>query len=86
MREETSMESNDFVFDGIVEMYHKCHRISLNRDRLYIDSPDWIKKATINMITGDDKCVQYALTVAFNHERFVKTRQKVSKIKSFINN
>ena len=86
MREETSMESNDFVFDGIVEMYHKCHRISLNRDRLYIDSPHWIKKATINMITGDDKCFQYAVTVALNHQSFVKDLHKILKIKPFINN
>ena len=36
----------------------------------YIDSPDWIKKeiVTINPKNTDDKCFQYAATVALNYE------------------
>ena len=41
----------------------------MNRSGSYIDSPDWIKskKATINTINKkDNKCFQYAVTVALN--------------------
>ena len=41
----------------------------MNRSVSYIDSPDWIKnkKATINTINKkDNKCFQYAVTVALN--------------------
>ena len=35
----------------------------------YTDSPDWIKKkkSTINPNNTEDKCFQYAVTVAFNY-------------------
>ena len=38
-----------------------------------IDSSDWIekKKAIVNRITYDDKCFQYAATVALNHEEIL---------------
>ena len=39
---------------------------------------------TINPKNNDDKCFQYALTVALNHEQIKKDPQRVSKIKSFI--
>ena len=47
----------------------------------YNDSPDWIKKkkATINPKNEDDKCFQYAATVALNHEEI----KRISKMKSF---
>ena len=35
---------------------------------LYIDFPDQIKKVTINPVNNDNKCFQYAATVALNHE------------------
>ena len=41
----------------------------------YIDSPDWIKNknATINPSNKkDNKCFQYAVTVALNHEEIGK--------------
>ena len=52
-------------------MYYKLHKISLNRAGSFIDSPKWlkIKKATINSKTNDDKCFQYLITVALNHEQ-----------------
>ena len=63
-----------------------CIKISLNRGGSYIKSPDWIenKKATINLQNKkDDKCFQYALTVALNHEKIERDRQRISKIKPF---
>ena len=46
------MRGSEFAFDYVQLLYYKCHKINLNRDRSYIDSPGWIenKKATINHI------------------------------------
>ena len=44
------------------------------------------KKVTINPISKkDDKCFQYALTVALNYEKIKKDLQRKTKIKPFIN-
>ena len=67
-------------------MYYKLHKISLNRDGSYIDSPEWLKnkKATINPKNNDDKCFQYALTVALNYEQIKSHPERISNIKPFI--
>ena len=65
------MKGSDFVFDCFQFLYCKCHKISLNQVGSYIDTPDWIKhkKAPINPINKkDNKCFQYAVTVALNYE------------------
>ena len=70
-----SMEGSEFVFDYFHLLYYKCHKINLNCGRSYIDSSDWIKskKATINLINKkDNKCFQYAVTIALNHEETEK--------------
>ena len=61
----------NFYFDSVDSLYYKLHKISLNRGGSYIDSPKWLKnkKATINLKNNDDKCFQYAITVALNHEQ-----------------
>ena len=41
---ETSMKGSDFIFDCVRLLYCKSHKINPNRDRSYIDSPNWIKK------------------------------------------
>ena len=50
-------------------MYYECHKINFKRGDLYIGSTDWIKKnkGTINRKNEDDKCFQYAVTVALNY-------------------
>ena len=51
-------------------------------------NPDWIKskKAAINSINkNDNKCVQYAVTVALNHEEIGKHAERMTIIKPFIN-
>ena len=40
---EKSMEGSDFVFDSADLLLYKLHKISLNRDGSYIDSPEWLK-------------------------------------------
>ena len=53
------MRSSEFVFNYVLLLYFKCHKITLNRGGSYIDSLDWIKnkKATINPTNKkDNKC------------------------------
>ena len=65
----------------------KCHKVSFKCSGRYIDSPDLTKKkkATINPKNADDKCFQYAATVALNYEEIKVNPEKVSNIKPFIN-
>ena len=66
---EQSMRGSEFVFVSIDILYHDLNKMILNRGRSYIDSPERLKnkKATINPKNNDDKCFQYALTVALNY-------------------
>ena len=84
---ETSMKASDFIFDYVNQLKYKCHKINLERDRSYLDSPNLMKnkKATINPINDDDKYFQYAATVALNHKEIRKSSQRTSKINPFIN-
>ena len=83
------MKGSEFVFDYVQLLYYKYHKINPNLGGSYIDSPDWIKnkKATINPIhKKDNKCFQYTVTVALNHEEIKKDLQKrMAEIKYFIN-
>ena len=42
------------------------------------------KKATINPKNNDEKCFQYAITVALNHEKIKSHLERISNIKLFI--
>ena len=55
-----------FILDLVKLMYYKFHRGNCRRGGSYIDSPDWIKKKK-STISQDDKCFQYAVTVALNY-------------------
>ena len=83
------MRGSEFVFDYVQLLYYKCLKINLNCGGSNTDSPDWIKnkKATINSINKkDNKCFQYAVTVALNYEEIGKHAERITKIKPFINN
>ena len=85
---EEKMRSSEFGFDGVDVFYYDLNKTSLNRGGSHIESQKWIsaKKATINPKNKkDDKCFQYALTVALNHEKIKKKTERISKIKPFIN-
>ena len=81
------MRESDFIFDSVQLLDYKCHKINFKRGGSYIDCPNWIKKkkATINPKDTDDKCFQYAVTVALNYEAIETHPEKVSNIKTFIN-
>ena len=80
------MGGSEFVYDSVDALYYNLNKVSLSRGRSYIDSPKWLKnkKATINPKNNDDKCFQYALTVALNYEQINKNPQRTSNIKPFI--
>ena len=83
---QEKMRGSDFEFDGVNLLYYHFNKISLNRGGSYIESPKWIKNKlpTINPKNNDDKCFQYAVTVALNHDKINNDLQRVSKIKPFI--
>ena len=65
---EESMKGNEFAYDSVDSLYYNLNKVSVSRGGSYIDSPKWLKnkKATITLKNNDDKCFQYALTVALN--------------------
>ena len=67
---ETSMRGSDFMFDSVQLMYYKCHKVNFKRSGSHIDFQDLIKKkkAIRNLNNEDNKCFQYAATVALSHD------------------
>ena len=49
-------------------------------------SPNWTrnKRATKNLMNGDDNCFQYALTVALNYKNIENHPERIPNIKPFI--
>ena len=41
---EEKLKGSEFVFDSVDLLCYKLHKISLNRNGSYIDSPEWHKK------------------------------------------
>ena len=80
---ETKMKGSNFIFERVDSLYYHPHKISLNRAGSYIDSPKWLKAkgATINPKNKDNECFKYAITVALNHKKIGKNRQRITKIK-----
>ena len=78
------MRGSEFLFDSVDLLYYKLHKISLDRGGSYIDSPKWLKnkKATLNSKNNDNKCFQYAITVALNQKNDKKDPQRITKIKN----
>ena len=68
---EESMKGSEVIFDSVDLLYYNLNKISLNHGGSYIDSPKWLKnkKATINPKNNDNRCFQYAVTAALNHEQ-----------------
>ena len=83
---EESIRGSDFIFDSADLLYYDLNKISLSRGGSYIDSLKWLKnkKATMNPKSKDDKCFQYALTVALNYEQIKSHPERISSIKPFI--
>ena len=84
---QNKMKGSDFIFNGINYLYYDLNRITISKGGSYIESPKWLKdkKCTINQKNTDNKCFQYATTLALNF-KIDKHHQRISKIKPFINN
>ena len=85
---QNKMKGSDFIFDGINYLYYDLNRITISKGGSYIESPKWLKdkKCCINQKNNDNKCFQYAATLALNINSIDKHHQRMSKIKPFINN
>ena len=85
---QNKLKESDFEFDGINFLYYDFNKTSIYRGGTYIDSPKWLrdKKSTINPKNKDNKCFQYAATLALNLDNIDKSSQRISKIKPFIEN
>ena len=83
---DESMKGSHFTFDAVNALYYDLNKISLSRGKSYIDFPERLKnkKATINPNNNDDKCFQFALTVALNYQNIKNNPERISKIGSFI--
>ena len=81
-----SMRGSEFVFDYVESLNYIFHKVDLKRSGSYIESPEWLKNkgATINCQNDDDKCFQYAITVALNYDEIGNHHQRVNKVKPFI--
>ena len=66
-------------------LHYRLNTVSLNRDGSYIDSPKWLKnkKATINSKNKDEKCLQYAITVALNYQKINNHPKEIYNISHF---
>ena len=80
------MRGSDFEFDGINFFNYNFNKTSIYRGGSYTHSPKWLKDkmSTINPKNNDDKCFQYAATLALNFDKINNHHEKISKIRYFI--
>ena len=79
---KNKIKGSEFEFDGVNFLYYDFNKTSLNTGGPYIDSPKWLKnkKSTINPKNNDDKCFQYAVTLALNFDKIKKTHREYLKL------
>ena len=76
---------SNFVFESVDLLSYHIHKTSLKRGKSYIKSPEWVlnKRATINPKNKDNKCFQYSITVALNHQNIENHPERISNIGIF---
>ena len=82
------MKGSDFAFDRVNYLYYNFNKISISRGESYIDSPKWLKgkKSTVNQKNNENKCFQYAVTLALNIDKIKDHPERISKIKLLLKN
>ena len=82
------MRGSDFIFNGVNYLFYDFNRVSISKGGSYIESPKWLKdkKCTVNQKNNDNKCFQYATTLALNFNKIDKSPQRISRINPFIEN
>ena len=65
-----SMRGSEFMFDYVESLNYIFHKVDLKRSGSYIETSKWLKNkgAIINCQNDDDKCFQYAITIALNYD------------------
>ena len=71
---QNKMKGSDFIFNGVNYLFYDLNRITISKGGSYIESPKWLKdkKCTINQKNNDNKCFQYATTLALNFNNIDK--------------
>ena len=82
--EKILRSGSNFVFESVDLLAVYIHKINLKRGKSYIKSPDCIlyKTVTINP-KNKDKCFQYSMTAALNHQEIRNHPERISNIKPF---
>ena len=77
---QNKMNASDFIFNGVNYLYYDLNRITISKGGSYIESPKWLKdkKYTINQKNAENKCFQYATTLALNFNNIDKHHQRIS--------
>ena len=77
---------SNFVFESVDLLSYHIHRTSLRRGKSYVKCSEWLiyKRATINPKNKDNKCCQYSITVALNHQNIESNPEIISNIEPFI--
>ena len=77
---------SSFVFESVDLLSYHIHKTSLRRGNSYVKSSEWLinKRATINPKNKDDKCFQYSITVAINHQNIENHSEIISSTEPFI--
>ena len=86
---ETKMKGSSYIYERINLLEYHLHKISLNRANSYIDSPKWLKNKKVTIYpknTNDNNCFQYAITALLNYQNINHNPERISKLKTFINN
>ena len=74
-------KGSDFIFESVDLLSYSFHKIRLKKGKSYMKSPEWVinKRATINPKTKD-KCFQYSINVALNHQSIENHPERISNI------
>ena len=80
------MRGSEFVFDYVESLNYIFHKVDLKRSGPYTETPEWLKNkgATIKCQNDDDKCFQYAITIALNYDEIGNNHQRVNRVKPLI--
>ena len=82
---QNKMKGSDFIFNGVNYLFYDLNRITISKGGSYIESPKSLKdkKCTINQKNTDNKCFQYAATLALNFnniDNIIKEYKKLNPL------
>ena len=82
---QNKMKGSDFIFYGVNYLFYDLNRITISKGGSYIESPKSLKdkKCTINQKNTDNKCFQYAATLALNFnniDNIIKEYKKLNPL------